>query len=248
MTDDTRRLSMMTEWQKNRKEERIQKRASAAECHAAAVATLPGFVNWGKISRFNRDICITEKIDGTNAAIGVTEDHRVYAQSRTRVISPWDDNYGFAAWVEKNKESLVKLGPGLHFGEWMGVGINRSYQIVERRFYLFNVERWAKNEDGQKIIEEIHGTDHVPVYVVPTIYEGPWFDPEHGTFIPTAAIDALRDHGSIAIPGYMRPEGLCIYHKASRQIFKITLEGDAEHKGGKRDKDGNIITLELGGF
>lgn len=58
------------------------------------------FVSWPKIARLNRDMVVTEKIDGTNAAIIVTEDGDLYCQSRTRVISLEQDNFGFAAWVE----------------------------------------------------------------------------------------------------------------------------------------------------
>jgi len=99
---------------------------------------------------------ITEKIDGTNAAIGVVQTgwdgeagavsrphYRVYAQSRTRIITPQSDNMGFAAWVQQHAEVLAQtLGEGLHFGEWWGVGIQRGYGLSERRFSLFNTARW----------------------------------------------------------------------------------------------------------
>src|ERR1035437_6203226 len=103
----------------------------------------PGHVAFPKIARLNRDIVITEKIDGTNAAIGIVEapftvsdgeggpefrGYRVYAQSRNRIITPGKDNAGFAAWVESIKDIAIEvLGPGLHFGEWWGNGIQRGY-------------------------------------------------------------------------------------------------------------------------
>ncbi|NJL26341.1 MAG: hypothetical protein HC902_15110, partial [Calothrix sp. SM1_5_4] len=72
---------------------------------------------------------ITEKVHGTNAAVIVefTMDGVpiVRAQSRTRLLLPEDDNYGFAGWVKKNEAELARcLGPGLHFGEWYGSGVN----------------------------------------------------------------------------------------------------------------------------
>ncbi len=44
------------------------------------------FKAWPKIARLNRDMVITEKIDGTNACVIVTDDGSVHAQSRTRLI------------------------------------------------------------------------------------------------------------------------------------------------------------------
>ncbi len=145
------------------------------------------FVGWPKISRLNRDVCITEKIDGTNAAIGIIENapaaegmpavntYTVYAQSRTRIITPENDNMGFARWVEKNKEVLIKtLGPGLHFGEWWGCGIQRGYDLSERRFSLFNVKRWEKDPVGKAALQIARDLDGVAIYAVPILYEGPW--------------------------------------------------------------------------
>lgn len=42
------------------------------------------------------DFDLTEKIDGTNAQVYIADDGRVVAGSRTRWISPEDDNFGFA--------------------------------------------------------------------------------------------------------------------------------------------------------
>src|ERR1700744_5037408 len=97
--------------------------------------TEPEFKPWPKTPRYFRDITITEKIDGTNAAIGIqpvagSDYPMVYAQSRKRIITKDDDNYGFARWVYDNCETLVEdLGYGLHFGEWWGKGIQRSYGL-----------------------------------------------------------------------------------------------------------------------
>ena len=64
---------------------------------------------WPKIARLNRDMTVSEKIDGTNAAIIVTDDLQVGAQSRSRVITPEADNHGFARWVARNAETLASL-------------------------------------------------------------------------------------------------------------------------------------------
>lgn len=171
------------------------------------------FVPFQKIPRLNRDIVITEKIDGTNAIVHVSEDRVVIAGSRNRWITPEKDNAGFARWVQENAEQLAWLGPGTHFGEWWGAGIQRRYGLTEKRFSLFNVGRW--------------GEQRPPCCgVVPTLYSGP--------FSKTAIDDAmerLRSAGSVAAPGFMQPEGIVVFHTASGQLFKATLEGDEKPKG-----------------
>ena len=176
------------------------------------------FKEFPKIHRLNRRVIVTEKIDGTNACVIVGEDGSVSAQSRSRLITPSDDNYGFAAWVEAHKAELLELGPGHHYGEWWGQGIQRKYGLSERRFSLFNVHRW-----GDSRPECCH--------VVPVIAMG---DPLYGFNIVEAAVDSLRSVGSIAAPGFMRPEGVVAFHVASNAMFKVTLEKDAEPKGAQR--------------
>lgn len=217
------------------------------------------FTPWPKIARLNRDIVITEKIDGTNAAVGIvyqddTMDGSigtyvpvadgadaviVYAQSRKNLITPDRDNFGFARWVADNAEALANtLGPGLHFGEWWGSGIQRGYGLPkgEKRFSLFNTKRWAHgalNPQTGKPNEglfdaggpqPVRGLD-----VVPVLYEGllngmgviqPW----------NKCLQLLRANGSVASPGFMRPEGIVVYHTAANQMFKVTLEGDEAPK------------------
>ena len=102
---------------------------------------------FGKIARWNREVIVTEKIDGTNAQILVNDegtDFRV--GSRNQWITPEADNFGFARWCADNRDDLLKLGPGRHFGEWWGSGIQRGYGLAkgEKRFSLFNVSKWAE--------------------------------------------------------------------------------------------------------
>lgn len=174
------------------------------------------FQPWPKIARLNRDITVTEKIDGTNAAI-IIGDGTIGAQSRNRLITPDDDNFGFARWVVGNAGALTDaLGPGRHFGEWWGSGVQRGYGLTkgEKRFSLFNTARYGGAElpvDG--------------LGVVPVLYEGPYAD-----FDVTWALERLSEVGSLASPGFMNPEGIVIYHQAARQMFKVTIEGDEAPK------------------
>jgi hypothetical protein len=49
------------------------------------------------------------KLHGTNAGVRITEDD-IAAQSRTQIITPTDDNAGFAKWVETRKEFFDNIG------------------------------------------------------------------------------------------------------------------------------------------
>lgn len=170
------------------------------------------FTPFRKIPRLRRDIVITEKIDGTNAQVVVGEDGSVRAGSRSRFITPENDNFGFAAWVAENESGLAQLGPGIHYGEWWGQGIQRKYGLDHKRFSLFNVSRWR---------------DERPAccHVVPILYEGPFT--EAGV---NGALAILHGNGSQAAPGFPKPEGVIIYHEASNALFKVTLEKDEAPK------------------
>lgn len=193
------------------------------------------FQSFSKIPRLFREMVITEKIDGTNAQVVIIpcpQDyvdgyalHRwtqpdntnmvMYAASRIRFIRPGDDNYGFATWVKANAEELTKLGPGRHFGEWWGAGIQRKYGQKEKRFSLFNVSRWAINPDRPACCG-----------VVPVLYEGP-FSTETVEFVK----QSLKESGSIVAPGFMNPEGVVVRHLPYGHLYKSTFDGDDKPKG-----------------
>jgi RNA ligase. len=210
-------------------------RDTAAALAPAPQTPLHSFEEWPKTPRLFRDITVTEKIDGTNAAIAIrpipagavindpvpvafaADGTRlaVFAQSRKRIVTPHADNYGFARWVWDNASELASLlGPGIHYGEWWGSGIQRRYGYAngDRRFSLFNTDK------GAGIAQCVGG---VPVDAVPVLYRGP-FD--------TAKVDeclrSLAAYGSVAAPGFTNPEGVCVFHHASRKVFKATLDAN----------------------
>lgn len=198
--------------------------------------TNEGFKSFGKIARLHRDIVITEKIDGTNAQIYIAPEQHdpdsrhvvkwydedmqatmvMYAGSRARWITPSNDNFGFAAWVQQNAGELRGLGEGRHFGEWWGAGIQRGYGQTGKHFSLFNTTRWL---------------DYRPECcdVVPILYQG-----EFTMDAVEETLSMLRFNGSMAARGYTKPEGIIVYHVAANTYFKCTLEGDdaPKSKGG----------------
>lgn len=177
------------------------------------------FIPFQKIPRWSsQDVVITEKVDGTNAQVCVNEECTDFrCGSRTRWITPDEDNYGFARWCSDNRDAILSLGKGQHFGEWYGSGIQRNYWLKERRFVLFNTLRWSTPEQWERL-------EKTPIGLVPVLYRGPFND--------KAIEDCMEDlkvNGSRAAPGFMAPEGVVIYIPGNRSLFKYTFNN--AHKG-----------------
>lgn len=194
------------------------------------------FQDFPKMPRLSRECVITEKIDGTNAQIVIEHaslisdwsgsaatpwlrqvgDFGIAAGSRTKYITPAADNHGFARWVAQHAEELIALGPGRHFGEWWGSGIQRGYGLTngEKRFSLFNTSRWRDD-----------ATRPACCHVVPVLHEGIF-----STEMTYAVLELLKQSGSMAAPGFMKPEGVVVYHIAGNVGFKKTIERDEEPK------------------
>ena len=206
------------------------------------------FQDMPKICRLNKEVIVTEKLDGTNAQISIeavpfhTIEHAAFdvtpdmlcisiqengdhwilrAGSKNRFLTVANDNFGFAKWTLDNTQELMKLGPGIHRGEWWGVGIQRGYGLSERRFSLFNVSRWGMSVDSagrrQPLVD---GQDLAPAccHVVPLLGSGTGFEGvEQG-------LGLLAANGSQAAPGFMEPEGIVIFHTGSGATFKATIE------------------------
>lgn len=187
------------------------------------------FVPFPKMARLSRPCTISEKLDGTNASITITEDGRMLVGSHTRWITPTNDNYGFAKWVEAHRDELFTLPVGTHFGEWWGAGIQRGYGGHPKTFSLFNTYRFCLAMFAPKLLT-VTTTNAGATYqhqlpvccsLVPVLEEGPF-----ETSLVQRVVDELKENGSEAAPGYMNPEGVVIYHSASGSYFKKTIDGD----------------------
>lgn len=164
------------------------------------------FKAWPKITRVEnkRKPMFTEKIDGTNACIAIGPNGEFMCQSRSRIIVPGDDNYGFAAWAYSVKEELIAgLGEGYHFGEWWGLGIQRGYNMDKKVFSLFNARRWGAHNPPPC------GIQVVPILRVNTVEEAKEF---------------LTYNGSVVAPGFMKPEGAVMFEPDTETCFKIIID------------------------
>ncbi len=201
------------------------------------------FKSYPKIPRLEKLVwAITEKLDGTNGivhiepvnpyqlgapdpfvnaleagAVAIVDNFAVFAGSRSRWLQPGrqTDNYGFGEWVKNNADELVAiLGPGTHYGEWWGQGIQRNYGATRKRFTLFAPWRYPqvrdiRDETGDEVLTK-----------VPLLAQGSGSARSIQTAIDLWSSSLERD-GSPAVPGWMNPEGLVL--TLGNQNYKIVL-------------------------
>lgn len=156
------------------------------------------FKPFPKIDNINKAYMhITQKIHGTNAQVFIYPNEsgelQLLCGSRTRWITPENDNYGFAAFVHQHKQEFIdKLGVGQHFGEWAGLGINSGEGLNYKVFVLFDFWKYPADRP-------------LPpgCVVVPVLYKGAM-----NLAMVEEAMNELKTNGSKLAPGFMRPEGV----------------------------------------
>jgi len=117
----------------------------------------------------------TVKLHGTNASVVFGENiDDTYFQSRERIITPLDDNAGFAFWADNNKEILDGLCssvisssylyqiPVILYGEWCGANIQKGVAIngLPNMFIIFKIKagnNWLDIREYSHIESPEHG-------------------------------------------------------------------------------------------
>lgn len=155
----------------------------------------------------NAQILIEEPSGGGWIAEGYGyKSYTIHAGSRTRWLTHNDDNYGFCKWVMDNRQEIIeKLGPGRHFGEWAGPGINSNEGLKEKTLCLFNWRRF-----GDKVLPE-------NITTVPLLYAG-----KISLNAINEAMHKLKEQGSMLVPGFMKPEGVVI--EIDGQLYKNVFD------------------------
>jgi len=202
--------------------------------------TSVSFKKFPKITRLNKDVIVTEKIDGTNATVFI-EDFKtnqdgdevivsssllsnktvaIRAGSRNRWLTPKDDNFGFLKWVSENAEILANLRPGWHRGEWYGKGIQHGYGLEEKRLALFNPYEfqhkfYASLKDAAGNLQLL--ALKALLQTVPIITIGPI------DTAPKFAMKKLQTEGSQMVPG-QKAEGIIVYNPNSKTYYKDTFD------------------------
>lgn len=210
----------------------------------------PNFPGMPPIPRLHRPWIITEKINGTNGLVAIHLEGDEAEQnwpaplakvvvvaggskatvcvrtgSKNQWLGPDGDNFGFGRWVAENAFALANtLGEGLHRGEWWGSGIQTGYGLPkgEKRFSLFNTWRW--DEYRVELGDAVKGLGCVPVLA--SEVDGHALNLQVNT-----ALRMLEIKGSLAAPGFMRPEGVVAFQPSSQAGFKATIHNDEIPKG-----------------
>lgn len=193
--------------------------------------TMGQFRGWGSTPRWHKGLTITEKIDGTNACI-VIYNGEVKAQSRKRMITPDDDNAGFARWVYDNAGALMDtLGFGYHYGEWFGEGIQKNPLGIEgKRFALFHATKYTEANGYE--LNKVDGLETVPL-----LFHGQADAMTIGDILQGLSTFGSKVRGAKTWieedTGFQisaKAEGIIVWHKETQQKYKILLEDDAFHK------------------
>lgn len=145
---------------------------------------------WDKVPLPTLRFIGSVKLHGTNASVVFPVDHRrLYAQSRTAVITPESDNAGFARYVHDNNTVFDYLGQNLadrngiagmrtfvFYGEWCGSNIQKSVALnqLPKMFVVFAVKEFfgesKKWLDPNDIIAACLGTGLHCIYDFPTFF------------------------------------------------------------------------------
>jgi len=104
---------------------------------------------------------ITEKLDGSNLAIGKLED-KIYICLRKNIIEFSEiEEYkgllykGLYSWLLENKENLKEViyDGSVICGEWLGMGkLKYPQNMMDKRFYMFAKARFTKELDLKNIM------------------------------------------------------------------------------------------------
>lgn len=216
------------------------------------------FQPWPKTPRLFRDAVITEKIDGTNAAVQIREvdptpydseqvpgsfmltdtdatgarrTYLVQAQSRKRLIYP-------------NADGEIRDNYG--FAAWvhenragliraLGEGIHFGEwwgHGIQRGYDLPEGDRRFSlfNTHRHAKVLEAMAAGYIPA--VPGLGVVPVLDAYTFSTERVEQVKArLVESGSVAAPGFMNPEGVIVYHSAINGVFKSLIENDDKPKG-----------------
>lgn len=110
------------------------------------------------------------KLHGTNSAIQIHTDGTIVCQSRTNIITPENDNAGFARWVMSNANMWHNSKDGARaqvivYGEWIGPGIQKNVAVSEISKKCFAVFAARPLDASDNPLDDI-------LWVEPEVLEG----------------------------------------------------------------------------
>jgi hypothetical protein len=214
------------------------------------------FRGWPKIARLYRDVVVTEKIDGTNAAIGVQEfpfgwhvggidddgiNHEI-PENAAFVLGPDDDKDGLPTYeylVYAQSRSRV-IAPGKTDNQGFAAWVYAHAQaLVDTLGSGLHYGEWwgsginrgyglTKGKRRFSLFNTSRWSDELSLANgVDGLRVVPiLYQGEFSTLAVKSVMEELRLGGSAAAPQFMQPEGCVVFHTASNVMFKATLEND----------------------
>ena len=210
------------------------------------------FEAWPKTPRLNRDIVITEKIDGTNSAIQIiklTEENSFEVDEDLRQFTNDTDNAKVTAFyfvdgeqyavIAQSRNRIITPGKGTDNAGFAGwVRVNGPSLVADLGEGIHYGEWWGQSiQHGygmDRKVFSLFNTHHwgaanfktENLRVVPVLYAGPFSQNEINK-----VLEDLNKFGSYARAFHPKPEGIIIYHTAAKQVFKVLCENDEIPKG-----------------
>lgn len=216
------------------------------------------FSEFPKIARWNREIVITEKLDGTNAAVRVmqigedepateVEKFEVLVTAGQAVRVDMDQNGKPVSRYIRAQSRNIFISPAREkkqsdnygFAAWVFDNAEELAQLGMGKHYGewwgYGINRGYALPQGDRrfsLFNVNRFNDNRPACcdVVPTLYRGSMIMPG-GEAASEFVMRRLRYAGSEASPGFKDPEGIAIYHSAGNVLFKYTT--GPEEVGGK---------------
>jgi hypothetical protein len=211
------------------------------------------FSEWPKIPRLKREAVITEKIDGTNAAVIIQRHHfgthiDGVPDNARLVLLPEDvdsedglPQYEYIVGAQSRKRIITPDSDNFGFARFvyenadelirtLGEGYHYGEwwgQGIQRRYDLDH-KKFSLFNTGRWDRDEIRATKLGQadlLDVVPVLHRG-----DFSTEAISTQIERLRTFGSAAAPGFENAEGVVVYHSQSRSYYKVLLENDEVSK------------------
>jgi len=129
----------------------------------------------------------TVKLHGTNASVCYNEKDGIWYQSRKRIITPQQDNAGFAMFAEKRKDIFMEMFNKLSlsceetitiFGEWAGQGIQKTVAIslIPKSFFILGIkvgEYWLDCGGLRSIENRIYNIEDYKSFEIEVDFNNP---------------------------------------------------------------------------
>ena len=213
----------------------------------------------------------TVKLHGTNAAVTYNELDGLWVQSRDKIITPEQDNAGFAKFVAARESDFLELVEKVYadnhlsakdydvviFGEWAGGNIQQGVALtnLEKSFFIFAVQivkhdedstsKWVASASLSSVDNRIFNVEAYPTYEVDIDFNNPQMV-QNGLIEITEAVEkecpVAKAFGHTGIG-----EGVVWTAEYAGTVYRFKVKG-SEHSVSKVTKLAAVDTEKLAGI